>query len=63
MATSMPICSQESSKASQPWSARVSSACRGEVGQIIVASVNTNHVRKLVDADQVELRKLITKSA
>jgi isocitrate lyase len=34
-----------------------------EVGQIIVASVNTNHVRKLVDADQVELRKLITKSA
>jgi isocitrate lyase len=36
---------------------------RDEVGQIIVASVNTNHVRKLVDADQVELRKLITKSA
>jgi hypothetical protein len=34
-----------------------------EIGQIIVASVNTNRVRKLVDADQVELRKLITKSA
>lgn len=34
-----------------------------EVGHIIVAGVNTEHVRKLLNPDQVELTKLITKSS
>jgi isocitrate lyase len=34
-----------------------------EVGQIIVAEVNTAHVKKLLNPDQDELKKLISKNS
>jgi len=33
-----------------------------EIGQIIVADVNSDHINVLVDIDGAELNKLITKS-
>ncbi len=33
-----------------------------EIGQIIVAGVNTNYVKELLMPDQIELKKLISKS-
>ncbi|MGH7792986.1 MAG: hypothetical protein ACREOB_11795, partial [Thermodesulfobacteriota bacterium] len=34
-----------------------------EIGDIIVAGVNAEHVKELLNPDQVELTKLITKSS
>ena len=33
-----------------------------EIGDIIVATVNTEHVKVLLDAGEVELKKLIAKN-